>query len=192
MKKILRSRIFAFILGAIIFGSIGVMASQFNAKQIMYNPSDNTWKKSNGEDINNVKEAIDELYTKRNAYNEKPYVTGCITGYNRQMYSNIGFTTNENYFTVDNSNSDENYLSIAVKKDMKIKVIIQSAERGGSIYYKNIKINNTTVYENTLHGDKYENEYDVNANDIINISLDSGNSAKALAIFITCIEEYDN
>lgn len=59
MKKILKSRIFAFILGALIFGSIGVAASQLFANQIEFRP---TWKKSNGEDIVNVEEAINELY----------------------------------------------------------------------------------------------------------------------------------
>ena len=67
MKKFLTSRIFAFILGAVIFGGItAVSAYTLFASQIKYTPSDNTWKKANGEDIINVSDAVDELYIKAN------------------------------------------------------------------------------------------------------------------------------
>lgn len=67
MKSIIKSRIFAFILGAIIFSSItGVAAYTLLASDIGFTPSDTTWKQSNGEDITNVGEAIDELYNKVN------------------------------------------------------------------------------------------------------------------------------
>lgn len=67
MKIIIKSRLFAFILGALIFSGItGVAAYNMFAKDIKYTPSDTTWKKSNGEDITNVEEAIDELYNKKN------------------------------------------------------------------------------------------------------------------------------
>lgn len=65
MKKIFKNPIFTFILGAIIFGGIvGVSAYTIFANDIGYTPKDSTWKKSNGEDITNVKDAIDELYSK--------------------------------------------------------------------------------------------------------------------------------
>lgn len=67
MKKIFKSRIFAFILGAFIFSGItAVSAYTILANDIGYTPKDTTWKKSNGEDITNVKEALDELYTRSN------------------------------------------------------------------------------------------------------------------------------
>ena len=67
MKRIIKSRIFAFVLGALIFSGItGVAAYTIFADNIGYTPSDSTWKKSNGEDITNVKDAIDELYIKAN------------------------------------------------------------------------------------------------------------------------------
>lgn len=68
MKKIFKkSNIFAFILGAIIFGSIGVVSAYtIFANDIGYTPKDTTWKKSNGEDITNVQDAIDILYDKSN------------------------------------------------------------------------------------------------------------------------------
>ena len=70
MNKVFKSRIFAFVLGAILFGSIGVVSAYtIFANDIGYTPKDSTWKKSNGEDITNVKDAIDELYSKANEDN---------------------------------------------------------------------------------------------------------------------------
>lgn len=67
MKKLIKSRIFAFILGAVMFSGItGVVAYTLLANDIGFTPSDTTWKQSNGEDITNVGEAIDELYNKVN------------------------------------------------------------------------------------------------------------------------------
>ena len=67
MKKIIKNPIFTFILGALIFGGIaGVSAYTLFANDIRYTPKDSTWKKSNGENITNVGDAIDELYTKAN------------------------------------------------------------------------------------------------------------------------------
>ena len=64
MKRIIKSRIFAFILGAIIFGSVGVYASSYIAKDISFTPKNTNWKKEDGTDITNVKDAIDDLYIK--------------------------------------------------------------------------------------------------------------------------------
>ena len=63
MKKILKSRVFAFILGAILFGGIGVVSAYgLFAKDVDFTPSDNTWKKETGDEITNVEDAVDELY----------------------------------------------------------------------------------------------------------------------------------
>ena len=67
MKKVLKSNVFAFILGALIFGGIGaVSAYAILASDIGFTPKDSTWKKSDGTDITNVKDAIDELYLNSN------------------------------------------------------------------------------------------------------------------------------
>lgn len=68
MKKLFkRSNIFSFLLGALIFtGITSVAAYSIFANDIGYTPKDTTWKKSNGEDITNVEDAINELYTKSN------------------------------------------------------------------------------------------------------------------------------
>ena len=77
MKKILNSKLFYFILGAIIFGSIGsVLAYSFSASNVEYDPGDNSWKTYEGSDINDVQTAIDELrrghydFRKTNSFNK--------------------------------------------------------------------------------------------------------------------------
>lgn len=60
MKKIFRkSNIFSFILGSIIFGGIGVVSAHtIFATDIGYTSKSSTWK------VDNVKDAIDDLYEK--------------------------------------------------------------------------------------------------------------------------------
>ena len=74
-KLFRKSNIFSFILGAIIFGSIGVVSAYtLYANDIEYTPKDTTWKKEDGSDITNVKEAIDELYnSKKSIFGEAIY-----------------------------------------------------------------------------------------------------------------------
>lgn len=63
------------MLGAVIFGSVvGVSAYTLLAADISYTPKDETWKKSNGDDITNVKDAIDELYDKTSFFDSLTYV----------------------------------------------------------------------------------------------------------------------
>ena len=89
MKKIIKSRVFAFVLGAIIFGSIGIVSAySIFANDIEYTPKDTTWKKSNGEDITNVKDAIDELYSKADLadnYDNKTYIQDGISVYDDRV-----------------------------------------------------------------------------------------------------------
>ena len=77
MKKILKSRMLAFVLGAIIFSGITVVASELFASSIKYEPN---WKKSNGDDITNVAEAIDELYYKANSSSESATIINFAYG----------------------------------------------------------------------------------------------------------------
>ena len=68
MKKIIRNPIFTFILGALIFSGATVLAYDIFANQIGYEPE---WKASDGSDITNVGQAIDELY---NIANENKHI----------------------------------------------------------------------------------------------------------------------
>ena len=61
MKKVFKNPIFTFILGAVIFGGIGVVyAYVATAADVSYSPSDTSWS------VSNVKTALDDLYTKSN------------------------------------------------------------------------------------------------------------------------------
>ena len=57
----MKKGIIGFVLGALIFGSIGVVSAYtILANDIGYTPKDTTWE------VDNVKDAIDELYDKAN------------------------------------------------------------------------------------------------------------------------------
>ena len=72
MKKYSNSKIFSFILGAIIFGGIGV-ASAYTlfANNIGFTPRDTTWN------VDNTKDAIDDLHTQIDKYCSKCMIILC-------------------------------------------------------------------------------------------------------------------
>ena len=113
MKKIIKNPIFMFILGAIIFGSIGVAASQIFAKDIYFEPKEG-WTLEE----NTVEAAIDDLYSKSN---EKIiFLSTAWKGY--QSWNNDGLSNsliiNSSYLSYSNS-------VITFLKDCKIKVNVQ-------------------------------------------------------------------
>ena len=102
MKNFLKTRIFAFILGALIFSGITI-ASAYSlfASQIGYSPD---WKASDGFDITNVEQAMNELYTIGNktlSFSTNGWTTYGGTGYvqNNGHAENIisNLTSNEKY-----------------------------------------------------------------------------------------------
>ena len=106
MKRLLKSRIFAFLLGALIFsGLTAVSAYSLFANQVGFTPTDTTWKKENGDNITNIEEALNELYSLGNrslslttngwtTYGGTGYVDG--TGHAENVLSNL--TVNKQYF----------------------------------------------------------------------------------------------
>jgi len=61
MKKILKSRIFVFVLGIIVTSAISVVAANLEARTISFQPDDENWE------VENVEEAINDLYTSKNS-----------------------------------------------------------------------------------------------------------------------------
>ena len=55
MKKLFKSRIFFFVLGAVMFSTVSVFAYSLLAQDVGYNPKDDDW------DVDNVSNALDEL-----------------------------------------------------------------------------------------------------------------------------------
>ena len=62
MKKILKSRLFIFILSVVMSAGItSVFAYSIFANDIGFTPEDNTWRKSDNSNIENVSDALDNL-----------------------------------------------------------------------------------------------------------------------------------
>ena len=59
IKKLITSRIFSFILGAILFSGVTVFAYSISSKDIAFTPTNENWQ------VTNVEEAINDLYTKK-------------------------------------------------------------------------------------------------------------------------------
>ena len=75
MSRILKSRLLCFILGAVIFGSIGVVSAYtLLANDTAFTPTDENWKKEDGTDIEDVASALDYLYENFNlSYGDAQY-----------------------------------------------------------------------------------------------------------------------
>ena len=70
MKKFVKNNLLGFMIGSIIFGSISMVSAYTTlAKDISYNPKNETWK------VDNVNDAIDDLY-KKTTNDDFPYVEG--------------------------------------------------------------------------------------------------------------------
>ena len=64
IKKIKSNSLFTFILGGLIFGSIGIYgANKYQSNTIEYSPTDENWE------VSNVSEAINSLYSMKNELN---------------------------------------------------------------------------------------------------------------------------
>ena len=65
MKRFIdKKMIFSFILGAVMFGTIGTIAASLTANEISFTPKDTSFVKENGEIVENVEEALDLIYKK--------------------------------------------------------------------------------------------------------------------------------
>ena len=62
MKKVFKSKIFIIILSAIILCSGTALAYSIIANDVGFTPADSSWKDKDGNDIENVKEALDDLH----------------------------------------------------------------------------------------------------------------------------------
>ena len=106
MKKIFKkSNIFAFILGALIFGGIvGVSAYTIFADDIGYTPKDTNWE------VDNVKDAIDDLY--RNIIKGEILYEETIRDVSSLTLKSYEFTENRNAILIvsaSHGNDDNSY-----------------------------------------------------------------------------------
>ncbi len=74
MKKILKSRLFTFILGGIVFGTIGVFASNIFASQVTYNDTTVDLALDNVYTNLNTKMAMNTFGTSQYAYSQGNFI----------------------------------------------------------------------------------------------------------------------
>ena len=152
MKKILKSRIFTFILGAIIFGFIGaVSAYSMFANDIEYTPKDTTWKKANGESINNVKDALDEL--RSNTTNE--LLNKYTVAMRVQSQSNTR-TAVANYIFLNTSAMNYKYFKITSINTQGDYTSLCYAKGWSGVQSKSIDLELNTEYEINSQTDGYK------------------------------------
>ena len=75
MKKILKSRLFIFILSIVMSAGItSVFAYSIFANDIGFTPEDNTWRKSDDSNVENVSDALNNLLSPMSAINTLSHV----------------------------------------------------------------------------------------------------------------------
>lgn len=138
MKKLMKNPIFMFILGVTLtIGITSVLAYAFSADNIGFTPLDPFWKTLEGNDVNDVKTAIDDLHEKitnvefvdltlkttpsNSCYNLQR-TTAIIDRKNNEMYIRIYATKviedcNTNY-TIDISSL--NFASITYQRNLDL------------------------------------------------------------------------
>ena len=112
MKKVIKSKLFFFILGLIVMGSIEVVASEIFANNITYDNSTSHLKDSNNQDVTTVQGAIDALYTKAtepmtvkvlsaawSTYAQSQFALDAPNVYSRYKYFRIDSVTPNNEYT---------------------------------------------------------------------------------------------
>lgn len=175
MKLFKKDNILAFLLGAVIFGSIGVVSAySILANDIGYTPNDTTWE------VDNVKNAIDDLYTKKFLSSLKNY----------EIVASQGSTSTRKNVSI----------SYAAQKDgIAIAIIFGYSAYGTN--YVNTAI--TTTSNNIIHpkiaGSVDRNKYafavyELHAGDIINVSSEQTNGETNLnsACGLILFKSYDN
>ena len=121
MKKIIKNPIFTFILGAILFGgTTGVLAATLLASNIKYTPKDKTWK------VDNVKDAIDDLYQNNTMGKEEIILTN-TTSYQLPTFETYSWTSGDSAVTINSSNV------VTVVSDGKHNVYL---EKNGKKYFE--------------------------------------------------------
>ncbi len=150
MKNILRSRIFTFVVGAIIFSGItGVAAYNMLAKNINYTPHDTTWKKSNGDNITNVEEALDELYTATN--NQKGATQVATLTTQGATYT----MQNDGYITGTIVTLQEGGAEVYLEQDNISKKVVSTDYRNSSNHDVSIYASKGVVVKTRIDGGTY-------------------------------------
>ena len=151
MKKIFKkSNIFSFLLGAIIFGGIvGVSAYTILATDIGYTPKDATWKKSNGEDITNVNDAINELYAQAKS----------------------GFNITSDNLLIEQSNTIDGTVSKTYTAEKKEIIVVSLSQTGNEKHSNNITTTGSILKDSNNLSKDYNSSWYINIRTVV-VELD--------------------
>ncbi|MBR1416347.1 MAG: hypothetical protein IJ572_00825 [Bacilli bacterium] len=114
MKRIFKSRLLYFILGAVIFSSVSTLAYSIISSNVGFTPRDNTWQ------VNDVKEALDDLHDK---YNSKAFLKFCT--YVDSEFSNLDdlYSIGTKYLC-DPGDGEKRYFYILNIKSDQVEMIL--------------------------------------------------------------------
>ena len=114
MKKILKSRFFFFILGALVMGISAVFAYSYMASDIGFTPDDNNW------DVENVDEALESLYSDGAIALKKI----CVYVNNTYSYDTSSKTSPGNKYLCNVSDNESYYFYILKEENNSVKMIM--------------------------------------------------------------------
>lgn len=97
IKKIKSNSLFTFILGGLIFGSIGIYgANNYQSNAIEYNPTDTSWE------VSNVNEALNSLYKNQKTSKIEKYAMNIVKYGYRDCRIDISKIDGYENLTIDN------------------------------------------------------------------------------------------
>ena len=139
----MKKGIVGFILGALVFSCISVSAYTLLANNIGYTPKDNTWKKSNGENITNVKDAIDELYT------------------------NSNFKITSDNLIIEQSNVIDGTVSKTYKAEKNEIIVVSLSQTGNETHSNNITTSGNILKDSNNLSKNYNSSWYINIRTVV-------------------------
>lgn len=158
MKRVIRSRIVAFIIGALLFSGVSVYATySILANDIGYTPSNDSWN------VDNVQDAINYLYDKTNVLNDLDCVSSQVHhNSNTQFDINLGFVPTKFYASYhwNNENMD---LYVLYDSQINNNFYLSYYETNGNAMIENYSSRfmfEDNHFKSNIGGRSLNNEYD--------------------------------
>ena len=133
MQKLIRKPIVMYLLGFLSAISItSVFAYSLIANNVGYTPTESTWKKGDGSDIENVSEALDDLYDQTK-----------IEDYTGSFYLSGDYRTNYSRYSL---------VDINVEKYNRMILNVTGVYSNSSVFYFYVQVNGSTILNITKTG----------------------------------------
>ena len=122
MKKLIKTKIFYFILGAIIFiGSASALAYSIIASDVGFTPKDDSW------DVDNTKDALDDIFKRVNSFSVEAkelngtYITVGIPNDIKQIGANFAYYI-DGVFKSKTSDDTYTFTNLELNTTYRIKI----------------------------------------------------------------------